>query len=172
MADGLTIRVANDGDAETVIALLDSAAAWLTARGIRQWGVGDFGAETRAALARGEVYLAHVGGQVAGTFRVHESDAHIWGSDDGLALYVHRLATSRAFAGRELGVALLDEAARLARAAGKPYLRLDCHADNAALCDYYARRGFTLVRRVPLGAWPCALFEKPVGEKKSEVRSQ
>lgn len=157
----LTFRTAGTEDTEVVIALLDDTAAWLIARGIRQWGVGDFTLETQKAIPRGQVYLALVNGEPAGTFRLQDSDPTIWGEDDiGQAFYVHRLATNRQFAGLNLGTAMLHEAARLTRDAGKPYLRLDCHADNPTLCAYYSRQGFTLVRRIHLGGWHCAMFEK------------
>ncbi len=65
------------------------------------------------------------------------------------ALYAHRLVVDDGYRGTELGSALLDWAARRARAVGKTWLRLDAWKSNTDLHKYYLDRGFTFVRIAP-----------------------
>ncbi|HKV84167.1 MAG TPA: hypothetical protein VJN88_06390, partial [Ktedonobacterales bacterium] len=65
-----TIRLASDADADGVLELLEAAAEWLVARGILQWIPGQIRAEwLRERVAAGEVYVATLGGVLAGSFR-------------------------------------------------------------------------------------------------------
>ena len=60
---------------------------------------------------------------------------------------------------------MLDWAERMVVATERRYLRLDCWAENAAPCRYYERAGFSSRGRIELRGWPCALFEKDLGER-------
>lgn len=62
---------------------------------------------------------------------------------DGHAGYVHGLAVRRHAAGAGLGPRLLDLASDLIAARSRPLVRLDCMAENASLCDFYRRAGFS-----------------------------
>ena len=146
-------------DADALLAQLEEAAEWLTARGIHQWRPGSFArGPLLDEIAAGERYLVRWDGMLAGTLRLCWDDPETWGERAPDAGYVHGFAVARVYSGRALGRALLDWAARAATAAGKTTLRLDCHANNAALRAYYERAGFTLCGEVD----GSALYERRI----------
>ncbi len=148
---------------DTVLSILREAAQWIQAKGIDQWPADGFSREqTAVRVEAGEVYLALRDGEAAGTLQLQRSDPFIWGAMPDDALYVHRLAVRRAFAGQGLGHALLRWAEERAAAAGKTYLRLDCMEENEALNRYYRQAGFSLRRRWEYGKWKANLYEKPL----------
>ncbi|MCT9934026.1 GNAT family N-acetyltransferase [Planotetraspora sp. A-T 1434] len=166
-ANSLTLRSATPGDLTTVLTLLAEAAKWLNSLGVRQWPAGGFPAERIEPLIReGVLYLLDDGtGPVpAATVALDgHADPEFWtGSDHpGDALYVHKLAVSRAYSGQGLGEALLDWAGLRAAAEGRRLLRLDCSKDNARLQAYYRTLGFRHVRTVDLPHRASgALFER------------
>lgn len=167
----LAIIPATLADAEQVSRLFYEAGAWLEARGIRQWSAAWPPAERHQAairerIARGWCYLAWRGGALVGTITLQPADPSVWGEDDGVALYVHGLAISRAWAGHGIGLAMLGWAERQAAARGRRWLRLDCLAFNQALRGYYQRAGFRFVREIgDESTRRSALFEKPVGQE-------
>jgi GNAT superfamily N-acetyltransferase len=113
-------------------------------------------------VAAGETVLARLDGQPAGMLAL-QCDDELWRDLPGAAGYVHGLATHRDFAGKGVGLALLDWAARVAAAEGKRYLRLDCNADNPALRAYSERAGFAHRGDVELPHRVAIRYEKPVG---------
>jgi GNAT superfamily N-acetyltransferase len=71
----------------------------------------------------------------------------------------HKLTVARAYAGRGLGVELLDWAGNRAAVNGAKWLRVDVWTTNSKLQQYYLDHGFTHVRTVvlphnPSGASP------------------
>ena len=100
------------------------------------------------ADGKGHAYVTNIEGQPAGAVLLLESDARAWGEDlgnDGLALYIHKLSVRQAFAGRGVGEQIINWAAQHTKDQGRQYLRLDCHEDNAGLCNYYEKLGFQRV---------------------------
>lgn len=159
----LTIRLATDGDADAVMELLEAAAAWLVARGIRQWLPGQIRAEwLRERVAAGEVYVAELGGVLAGSFRLIWSDEQTWGERPNDAGYVHGLVINRTFAGMGVGTRMLERAGELIAAAGRPHLRLDCLTPNDALLAYYVSAGFAIVGEKRFMRASSRLLEKRV----------
>lgn len=155
--DAVILAPAEGSDADALLALLEEAARWLTARGIDQWRPGIFArGPLLDEIAAGERFVARWDGVLAGTLRLCWDDPATWGTQPPDAGYVHGLAVARTFAGRALGRALLDWAARAAADAGKTTLRLDCVAHNAPLRAYYQRAGFTVCGEVDGGT----LFER------------
>jgi GNAT superfamily N-acetyltransferase len=75
---------------------------------------------------------------------------------------VHCLAIRRAFAGIGLGRYLLQWAEQRIAAVGKKFIRLDCMAENPALCAYYEQVGFTHRGETQGKGWKAALYEKKV----------
>lgn len=139
----LTITQASAAELAEVVALLKEARAWLLARGIRQWKT-PYPVEWIAdEIARGEVYLAKVDGELAGSLTLNWSDDLVWPDAPQNAGYVHRLVISRKFAGQGIGQQLLHWTEDASRQQGKQFLRLDCWAENPRLCDYYTAAGFT-----------------------------
>ncbi|MEZ0072372.1 GNAT family N-acetyltransferase [Planotetraspora sp. GP83] len=165
--NSLTLRSATSGDLPTVLTLLAEAAKWLNSLGVRQWPAGGFPAERIEPLIQeGVLYLLDDGTDPVPAATVAldgHADPEFWtGSDQpGDALYVHKLAVSRAYSGQGLGEALLDWAGLRAAAEGRRWLRLDCSKDNDRLQAYYRTLGFRHVRTVDLPHRASgALFER------------
>jgi protein-tyrosine phosphatase len=161
----LEIRRATPADIDTVIRVLDEAAAWWAECGNAAWQVGRWDRQSLESLiAAGQTFLAYRGDQVLGTFNLQWADKTFWPDAADDAGYVHRLGVAREGHGRSVGRELLAFAERTARDAGKRFLRLDCACDSQMLRAYYASAGFThRGDRVIAGAtrsWCGALFEK------------
>lgn len=146
---GVTMRPAKPDDAIIFMELHEEIARWLWERGIHQWQPGTFPIKwIQDAIARGDVYLANEAGAVIGAVIVQANDTFTWGEAsvaDG-AGYIHGLRVRRSAAGRGIGLALLHWAEREIAARGNHLARLDCMADNPALCAYYERAGYWRVR--------------------------
>jgi GNAT superfamily N-acetyltransferase len=156
----MRVERARDVDADAVLALLDEAAVWLTARDIVQWRPGALPRRViDAGVARGEVFVVRGEGGLDAALTLAESDLEIWGPDDGSALYLHRLAVARACAGRGLGRRLLAWARSEVVTRGRARLRLDCVATNDFLRRYYATEGFAERGEVEVGSIRLARFE-------------
>lgn len=161
----LHIRAARLDELNQVEDLLREVSSWLASRGIDQWQFPPHRDRITAALEHGEVFLAVVDGQPIATLQVDaHADPEFWTAEDepADALYVHRMAVSRQFAGAGIGSTLLDWAAERAAAAGKTWLRLDAWKDNPGLHRYYEAEGFSLVRVIDLPhRGSGALFQRP-----------
>ncbi|HJT56732.1 MAG TPA: GNAT family N-acetyltransferase [Ktedonobacteraceae bacterium] len=166
----IIIEQARPDDLDTVIDILEEAAAWLTSRGIDQWRPGSFLEARYETIAkqvnRGEVYLATLNGKPVGTLTLQWEDKGFWGDVPDDAAYVHRIAIRRAYAGKELGYHLLQWAESTAAASGKNFLRLDCMAENVALCEYYERANFESRGEIQGKGWRGRLYEKRIQTKE------
>ncbi len=92
---------------------------------------------------------------LAGVFSVAYDDAAIWGSlERGEHIYLHRIARAAACPAGGLVDAVLAWAIERCRTLGRAGLRMDTWAGNAALIEFYGRRGFRLVEERRLGADP------------------
>ncbi|MER7269331.1 GNAT family N-acetyltransferase [Micromonospora carbonacea] len=120
------------------------------------------------AVGRGECHVAVDGFRIAAMAVVDElADPEFWREEDDPrdALYVHRVIVDRGYAGRGLGEALVDFAAKLAADRGKSWLRLDAWRTNLALHGYYRRQGFDHVPTVSLPHRESGvLFQRRAGE--------
>lgn len=169
-AAALEYREAVPGDAPALVALRDSVARALLARGIEQWRPGEKDAAHFVRRMReGEVWLAHRGGTLVGAYELWWSDEAAWGPRPADAGYVHRLMTAPGQAPPGTGRALLAHAESRVAAAGRPYVRLDCLAANARLRAYYESCGYAPrgLREPGPGAgspYTVALLEKRLGQ--------
>lgn len=163
----LAVVLARRDDLPIVIEILNEAAAWLNARGIAQWPH-PLGERMWQITARGieqsQVYLARApqDGQAIATLRLEWTDSEYWLDDPDVAAYVHSLAIRSQVHGQQVGAALIGWAKDRARAAGRPFLRLDCAGENAALCAYYERLGFVCRGQVLDRGYVAALYEMAV----------
>lgn len=161
----IDIRSGGPQDATAVLGMLDSAIAWMVARGATaQWGSTPasqhprFVEQVTAFGAEGELHLAVVDGVAAGALAVGEPHDYAPAATER-ELYVRLLITHRDFAGLGVGARLLKHADDLARSQGVGLLRVDCYAGNdGKLVEYYERQGYTrtepfTVER-PTGPWP------------------
>ncbi|MEV0429905.1 GNAT family N-acetyltransferase [Micromonospora sp. NPDC050495] len=142
---------ATSAEVAQVVAVLDHAAAWLMAAGIRQWP-DRFDTEwITPSVERGETWLVRAGGRAAGTVTLDWSDP-LWSDCAGIAGYVHRMAVERWAAGT--GRAIVAWAVDQARVHGAVALRLDCVAGNPGLRAYYEAIGFHHRGDVEVGGAP------------------
>jgi GNAT superfamily N-acetyltransferase len=166
----LTTRRAEPADLAAVEGLRQEAADWLAGKGLDQWQPGQprIGsvARTLEAIERGECYLTYDGDELVGTITIDDRpDAEFWTEAERAepAVYLHRMVIARRYAGRDLGVVLLDLAENVASRAGASWLRLDAWKTNTALHRYYMDQGFEHVRTVDLPhRGSGALFQRPV----------
>lgn len=163
----MRIRPGRDGDVPVVLAMFDSAIAWLTAQGrTGQWGVKPFtghpGRTHQVAtwLAGGGLRIAEQDGHPTGCISVGAAHDYVTPATEP-ELYVQALVTDRRHATPGVGRALLDWAAQEARARGAALLRVDCYAgDDGRLVAYYESCGFTRLAPFTVGHWPGMLLHR------------
>ena len=135
----IEFQLASPGHLDDVLAILDEAALWLRARGVVQWPSRFEPSWVEGAIGRGETWLVRIGATTCATVTLDAADS-AWDGLPGRALYVHRMAVRRQWAG--IGAAILGWAAGVARERGLTALRLDCVASNDRLRAYYQDAGF------------------------------
>lgn len=155
------------GDIPEVAAVLQEAARWITTWRSQLWDPALVGeAFVTPIVARGQMLTARTGGEIAGVMILLPDDPHFWPDrPPGEAVYLHKLAVRRAYAGMGLPAALMDHAARLAAAQDRHLLRLDC---DPPLSPFYERLGFQAVDEIDIrhpeaGPMRVARMERPVG---------
>ena len=141
------IRKAIKADAVAILEILQSVALWLETAGPgKLWSASSFslsGVVDR--IEAEEAVVLEADGTVAAIMYLQGRDDIFWPDDPaGEALYIHKLAIARRFAGLGLSRLMLDWAADQARQAGRHYLRLDC-APRAKLIAIYRDAGFSRV---------------------------
>jgi GNAT superfamily N-acetyltransferase len=155
---------------DLLIAFRDEASSWLADRGIDQWTqpwpTQDLMAEGMLRNIRaGETFIVWDDATPAATITVDRwANPDLWTPEEAAepAMYAHKLTVARAYAGRGLGVELLDWAGSRAAAASARWLRVDVWTTNRKLQRYYLAQGFTHVRTVDLAHNPSgALFQRP-----------
>lgn len=152
-----------EDDVEPHLALLEEAAAWLWARGIRQWEPGTM-AGRRALLAQaaraGELHVVRRGGVLAGGLVATRRRDPYWTPPPRPAWTVHALVVSRAAAGHGLARRMLARLDGLARDAGIGLLRLDCWDGNDVLRRFYRAAGYRELHAVGGVTMRLRLFER------------
>ncbi len=150
------MRRATVEDLGLVLDLLAEGARYARSLGIDQWPERFPEELIVSGIERDEVFVGVIGDMVVSTLSLTWSDEDFWGSHDGQAGYVHRLAVNSERRGDGLGRRLLDWAQTEIDRANRNLLRLDCLASNAALRTWYETIRFVHQRdrelRGPLGA--------------------
>jgi len=160
----LAISTARHDELPIVMEIVDEAAKWLLARGIRQWETpppSEAWESFREPLRAGLVYLVRKRGSpdAIGTFRLEWRGGTLWPEDRQDAGYLYTLALRPSHVGRGLGVLVIDWVKDLLRERGKRCLRLDCIASNKRLRRWYEALGFQYRRTSVDGTYVLALFE-------------
>ncbi|MFE7463721.1 GNAT family N-acetyltransferase [Streptomyces sp. NPDC057499] len=170
---GLHIRQGGPADAPAVLAMLDSAVAWMNARGnTEQWGTTPY-SRIPGAVARIDQYttekspfVAELDGTPVGALVLDSGPSPqtpIPPADEP-ERYVRLLVSHREYAGLGIGAALLARAVEETRRAGVDLLRVDCWAGGGGeLVAYYERTGFTPTDRFLSGTWPGQVLARRVG---------
>jgi GNAT superfamily N-acetyltransferase len=149
-------------DIDTVLGILDEAAAWIIEQNIPSvWKPGEFSRQTfLEQISRGEVHIGLVDEKPAGTITLQWADLVFWGEQLPDSGYVHKLAVRPVYAGQKLGLEMLKWAEATARRAGRRFLRLNCLAEDRKIRDYYEQAGFLYKGDVVRPKAVAALYEK------------
>lgn len=148
--DRVEIGFAESSDINGAIAVLCEIADFRRSLGQDRWKKEWF---TPAALQswidEHRLVVARLDGAVIGTMLVEDADPIFWPDDPpGEALYVHRLARTRAAVeARGLAARFLEFARDEAKRRGRAFVRLDCALDET-LCAIYDGAGFTRLPEV------------------------
>jgi GNAT superfamily N-acetyltransferase len=159
----MMVRLATEADVPSVAAMLDEATLFVRSKGSDQWPVPFPQDELRRRVAGGELYVVEVGREPAATFTLLLEDPFFWGERPPDAVYLHKLAVRRDFAGRKLGARIVEWIVSDAAGRGREFVRLDCQRDLPGIRAYYERLGFELrgeKTKGPNRAW--ALYERNV----------
>ena len=134
-----------------VDALIREAARWLVEKGEPLWGEEETSGEELMRVAKsGELVTGTIEGRVSACMYLHTEDRVFWPNvRGGEALYLHRLAVARRYAGFGYALAMLDWAGEEARRMRRSYLRLDCEP-RPKLLALYQGAGFLAVDPSPI----------------------
>jgi GNAT superfamily N-acetyltransferase len=141
------LGVAAPEDTPEVAEVLQEAARWITTWRSQLWDPALVGESfVTPIIAQGQMLTARAGGQIAGVMIILPEDPHFWPDrPPGEALYLHKLAVRRAYAGTSVPTALMEYAAGLASAQDRRLLRLDC---DPPLSRFYQGLGFQAVDEI------------------------
>jgi GNAT superfamily N-acetyltransferase len=154
------VRLATIEDVPAVAEMLDEATAFVRTKGRDQWPVPFPPEELRERIGRDELYVVEVDGELAATFTLLLDDPKYWGERPPDAVYLHKLAVRRAYAGRRLGVRIVEWIGEEAKRRGRGFIRLDCQRDLHGIREYYERLGFELRGELERGDFAWALYER------------
>jgi GNAT superfamily N-acetyltransferase len=157
----VNVRLATLEDVPVVGEMLDEATAFVRTMGRDQWPVPYPHEKLCANVADGSLYMVEVEGRAAATFTLLVDDPKFWGERPPDAVYLHKLAVRRAFAGRGLGARIVEWVGEEAARRGRAFVRLDCQRDLPGIRRYYERLGFELRGELERGSFAWALYERP-----------
>ncbi|WP_405538157.1 GNAT family N-acetyltransferase [Streptomyces antimycoticus] len=166
------VRPGSLADAPVILDMLDSAVAWMNARGnTEQWGTTPYSQKT-GGVARVQryttenaPYIAELDGTPVGAMVLDSGPSpQVPIAPAGEPeRYVRLLVSDRQRAGLGIGAALLAHAVEETRRAGVGLLRVDCWAGGGGeLVAFYERNGFTATDRFLSGAWPGQVLARRV----------
>ena len=145
------IRLARMEEIATYASFGREAQIWLQSRGLGQYvpaAHDEYATAIRARVESATLYAVRNDCDAVGFFSLDPTPSPWWSVDSAPALYLSGIVVARTArnlrVGDEIIVWCLAEAARQNRS----LLRLDCHADNVWLCQYYEARQFKLQGRV------------------------
>lgn len=169
-----TVHVDHAGreDTDAVSAVLVDAAEWMAAHKRALWSAASLGPDFVAPyLANRELLAARWNGEIVGVALLLWRDLEFWPDhDDDRSGYIHKLAVRRRVAGQGVSNALVEGAARAAKANGRDLLRLDCDLE---LCPLYERLGFIKLDQVTIqppdrASFVVARYQKPITEDRHD----
>lgn len=154
---------AHKNELDVVMEILDEAAVWLIAKGIRQWlspppkSVWDL---VEKEIEKSHVFLVRtqVDNYSVGTFRLTWREPELW-NDTNDAGYVCSLATRTHVKGYGVGATILNWVKGYIKSNNRKYLRLDCIATNPVIRQYYETLGFSYLGQVSQDGYTLALYQ-------------
>lgn len=166
-----SVTRADSDDTQDIMRLLVNTAEWLLSKGSNQWNGllrGEDSHNTPEAINRGEVFIFRQDPKIAGMVILLQEpnawDLDLWGAKatDKTAIYLHRLAINRNFAGKGIGRNIMSWVDENAPSLGKRVIRLDCLANNEVLNDFYRQLGYEHVGNASNSYGEFSKFEKRV----------
>ena len=168
MAMDLRVRRAITEELPAISSILYYAVHAKMHHGDLNWGDKAYGSdELSAQITAGVVYVALLGDDIVGTFRMEWQDDGMWGAQPPIAGYVQRFAVASGYRGQRLGSRIFDLAAQVVERQGRQYVRLTCPIGNEKLRAYHESNGFLRAdgKASPVHpAYAAAYYEKPVNE--------
>jgi predicted N-acetyltransferase YhbS len=158
----VNVRLAGPEDVRLVAEMLDEATAFVGTFGFDQWPVPFPQNELQERIHGRELYVVEVDDEPAATFTLLWNDPFFWGERPPDAVYLHKLAVRRAFAGRRLGERIVEWVDATAAAAGRSFVRLDTQRDDPGIRRYYERLGFEYRGEHEHPGFPAVLYERRV----------
>ena len=147
---GNVIRVGPEF-ADEALGILREAAAWALGRGVDVWADAELrGWDFLAAAELGQLVMGFNGERSAATMLLQSSDPVYWpDAAPHTALYLHKIAVRREFAGHGWLTRLIEFAVNAARDHGARWLRLDTLC-RSPLEGLYAKHGFAALNEPPI----------------------
>ena len=147
------IRQANESDIKAIEDIFLDAIQWMRQNHIEnqwneentKWG------QLSKEYAITDFYLAEENGVVAACLAITDEDQKYWSDiPKGQALYLHKLAVKRDYAGHGLSTELMNYIKEVAKARGIESVRLDCNYQRRKLRAIYERAGFVYAGKTEL----------------------
>lgn len=132
----------NIGDIDEIFRLYNIATDYQKTRYIVQWP------EFERSLVETEIKESRqwkiiIDNKTACVFAITYDDPLIWEEKNAdSAVYIHRIATSPEFRGRNLVTAIVEWSIKHAKKNNKQYVRLDTIGENIKLIEHYKKSGF------------------------------
>lgn len=145
------VRAAVPDDLEAYVSLGRAAQAWLQCRGLGQYVPAaheEYSAAIRSHMESGALFAVQRGGATVAYFALDQTPAPWWPPGEVSALYLGGIVVARSARGLGVGESIVRWSVEEAIRQGCSVVRLDCHADNRWLCEYYESHGFVCAGRV------------------------
>lgn len=128
------------GDKQEALEIIKEAAIWLEKKKERLWFPSDIDKEKISNDKDEFIVLWEKDISVAAMI-LNDDDNGLWG-DRKKALYLHKLAVKRAFAGQGYSRKMIEYAIDYCEKKEISFLRLECDAKRKKLCKLYEKSGF------------------------------
>lgn len=111
-----------------------------------------------------QFYICYVDGKPAGCVAITDYDKKYWPDlKTKEALFIHKLAVKREFAGNGVSTQLIEYAKKMAENQNIKDVRLDCNRDRKKLRSLYEKQGFKYFKEVSTSAgYGLALYICPL----------
>lgn len=145
------VEIASPRDIPRYVELAQAAQAFLRSKGLTQWVPAAHPAFLPNLTAKTEkrsLRKVSKGKDAIAFFDFSFEPTEWWSGHAAIAGYISGIVVAPANRGFGVGSFILEWAEARVRDRGARYLRLDCHAENNWLCEYYRSKGFDEVARV------------------------
>ena len=142
------VGIATETDIPKYVELAQAAQAFIQSKGLAQWVPAAHAAflpKISAKVNKCSLHKVSNGNDAIAFFDFSFDPSEWWSRRAGMAGYISGIVVARASRGRGVGSFIIECAEARVRDGGAHYLRLDCHAENSWLCEYYRSKGFTEV---------------------------